>query len=540
MAERVLPSRLRRSNPTVELPPIVLTFAGGLNTRRSVTRINPDEAVAGANFDLDEQYESLRGRKPFDLVATATNAGDIRGYAQLKQQDGTVSTLIQAGDTMYEWDHGTTFTSRGTVDASSKMRGKRTHNFTLDEFVIITDLAELTVVKKWDGTTFGNLAHNLGGDFFARYCLVQHERAFFGNVKSGTATPHILVGSQRGDSEVLSVSDRPAGTLGIDSPFFIPMPNLKPINGMDEAFGTLVLSTDNGKLHQLVGNSAFDFVIRDFYEGSALSGAESMVNIGNDLALGLPGRIESLKGTQTFGDVNTDDLTNPVAPSVEGATSWTLNYNRTARRLYCFPDHRASCFVLYKPLLDARSPLSPWSEWTTGHSINFQPTTVFTLLHPSTLKEITYMGDSSGNIYQLEGVGSGDGGTTSLVVSRTTGLIQGFPDGSVFDVEGWINYRRNEAATVTLTFIFQGEAAFDKSLVINLPAAENQAVYNGTGTRVGYYNASAYYGAVFSDRISRQNFGPPGLNAYVQLKVEVESQAAVDIQNIGLSISTAK
>jgi hypothetical protein len=519
--------------------PIIITFGGGLNTRKRTTDIDINECVAGANFDLQDQYLALKGRKPFDLVATATNAESIRGFAQLTKQDGSISTLIQAGDTMYEWDHDASFTDRGAVSANSRMRGPKEHNFTLDEFVIITDLDEQTPVKKWDGTTFSTLAHNLGGDFFARYCRVHLERATYGNVKSGTATPHLIVGSKRGDSENLSVSDRPAGTLGLDDPFFIPTPDLRPVNGLEQGFGTFIISTQRGKLYALVGESSFDFKIEDFYDGSSVSGDEAMTNIGNDIALGLPARIETLSGTIKFGDVQADDLTNPVAKSVENVTEWTLAYNKKTRRLYCFPDNQSACWVLYKPLIDTNTPLSPWSRWTTGHTMDFQPTTVMPLVHPSTKEDLVYLGDGSGNIYLLEGTGSGDGGTTAVNVSRTTGLIRGIPEGSVFDVEGWITYRRNEAATVTLTLEYSGEAVFDKSIVINIPASTNQVVYNGSGVRAGYYNGSAHYGTLFSDRISRQKWTGSGLEDHFQLRIDVESQAETDIQEIGFTINTA-
>jgi hypothetical protein len=527
--------------PDQEVGPIVLTFGGGLNTRRRSADIDINECVEGVNFDLDQQFLSLQKRKAFDLVATAPNGGEILGYAQLIKRDGTISTLIQAGNTVYTWDHASAFTSVGTVSASAKLRGPREHNFTLDEYVIITDIARQEVVKKWDGTTFSSLAHNLGVSFYAKYCRVHRERAFFANVKAAsTELPHMVVGSQLSDAEVLSTADRPASTLSLADPFYLLTPDLRPINGLEDAFGTFIVSSKRGQLYQIVGSSAFDYEIKDFYPGSSVSGDEAMVNIGNDIALGLPARIESLSGTINYGDVQSDDLTLPISPSVSGVTSWTLAYDRKQRRLYCFPDNQSACWVLFKPLLDSQKQWSPWAKWTTGHSSDFSPSTVMSMIDKTTNEDTVYFGDSLGRIFQFEGSSARDGGTDTVTVSRTTGLIRGFPEGDVFDVDGWVLYRKNVAATVTLTFQFAGEGAFDKSLVITLPASDNLAVYNGTGSGSAYYGGTSYYGSTFSDRLARQRFGPPGLNANLQVKVDVESEGDIDVQEVGFTFRTAK
>jgi len=204
----------------------VITFGGGINARRRTADVDPNECVSGSvNFDLDPQYRALSRRNAFDLVATAPNAGAINGFAQLISPDNSVSTLVQAGTTVYEWDGDQVFTSVGTVTSGAKLRGPREHNFTLSDFVIITDLAGLETVKKWDGTTFADLAHNLGGNFFAKYCRVYNERAIYANVTAGTATPHVILGSAIGDSEDLSAGDRPASALGFDAAWFLPMPS---------------------------------------------------------------------------------------------------------------------------------------------------------------------------------------------------------------------------------------------------------------------------------------------------------------------------
>lgn len=534
-----------------EVKPIQITFGGGINSRRRPLDIDINECTEGSNFDLDNEQLAFKKRAAFDLVATAPNAGDIRGFAQNIKRDGSVTTLIQSGAVVYSWDHATTFATVGVVAATAQLRGPREQNDTLNQRVIITDINQADTVKNWDGATFSDFTHNLTAtNFYARYMRVVKERAWFGNVKSGTDLPHVIVGSKLSDPATLSISDRPASTLVESDPFYLITPDLRPINGFEAAFGTFLISTKRGVLHQIIGDSSFNYEIKEFYTGSAVSGNEAIVNIGNDIALGLPGRIESLSGTLNFGDVETDDLSLPLAPDIATITDWLLAYDRKLRLVYCFPSGRAALYVLYKNLIDAansgaQGKISPWSKWTTGNQINFQPSTVMPMIHPTTKEDLVYMGDSSGHIYLLNGSGGLDGGTDSITATRTTGLIRGIPEGDLFDLDGYILYRKQFAATVTLTFLFAGEGIFDKPITIQLPAGDTTDVYGGSGSNAKYYagtavDGSAYYGRQFSGRIHRQRFAPPGLNAYFQLQVDVTAQGTVDIQEIGIKFRTGK
>jgi hypothetical protein len=527
--------------------PIVITFGGGLSTRKRPADIDLNECVEGQNFDLDPQVLAMQKRAAFDLVDTAPNVGEIRGYAQNIRQDGSITTLIQAGGNVYLWDHAGTFTLVGTTPSSSKLRGPREHNFTLDQYTIITDLNQQDVVKTWDGFTYQTLPHNLTGTFQARYCRVDNERAFYANIKNASSDiPHMLLVSERGDAAVLTVNDRPASTNAMTDPVFMFSPNLKPINGLTEAFGLGVISTKRGRLYEFVGSSAFDFDIVPLYDGSSVSGDEAIVNIGNDVALGMPSRIESLKATEKFGDIASDDLSLPIANLIQNTASWSLAYDRKRKILYCFPDNQSAVYVYNKRIVDSQTfgkdtsqPLSPWAKWTTGLTVNLQPTCVMPLIHPSTFEEVVYFGDANGQIYQFYGTGGTDGGTETFSASRTTKLFRGIPDGKVFEVEGWISYRKQFAATVTLTFLFAGDNVFDKTLTITLPAGDGIAVYNGIGNNAAYYNAGAFYGRSFSERLTRQKFGPPGLEGWFQVKIDVTSEGDVDIQEVGIRFKTA-
>lgn len=281
-----------------------IVFGGGLNTRGNAEAIDPREAADGQNFDLDVDKDDFSPREGFALAATAPGSGSIDGFAQLRKSNGAISTLIQRGTNVYEWDGASAFTLRGTVASGTKLRGHLEANFVEGDYAIIPDLALQDVVKKWDGTSFGNLpTSGIGGAFKARYCRIVGERAIYANVATATETAHLVVGSARSAPGTLTITNRPASSLSDADPFYIPVPDLKPINGMEEGFRTLLFSTDRGKLWALQGSSAKDYSIESLNSDASASGREAMVSIGNDIAFGRDGAIDSVVGVQEFGDV---------------------------------------------------------------------------------------------------------------------------------------------------------------------------------------------------------------------------------------------
>ena len=383
--------------------PIVLTFGGGINARKRSADIDIEECTEGENFDLDFQSSVLAPRKGLVNRATAPNGEPVRGIAQLITNTGTISTIIQAGGTVFSWDGTTTgFTEVGTVSPDARLRGPIDSNFTLDNFIIITDLAKIENVKKWNGTTFQDLEHNLGVDFKAKYVTVQTERAIFANVKTGTVdTPHVILASQQGNSEILTSTDRPAEAASAETEWFLPTPDLRPINGIVFFAKTLLFSTERGRLYALEGLIAgadadgLPFTsIEDFHAGSAVSGEEAMVNIGNDVAMGLPGRIETLRGIIEFGDVETNDASWWIAPLIDGTfgetvSTWKLVYDPAGQRVFCFPNNENTAWVLHKHLLfgpnraTGGKNISPWSKWTTAAVDGFNITAIGAFFDPT-------------------------------------------------------------------------------------------------------------------------------------------------------------
>lgn len=519
----------------------VIKFGGGLHSKASPDEINPREAADGFNFLIDLENKNLRNRPPFDLIGRTPNGLQIRGGASLLKSDGTVSTLFQSGGVVYKWDGLTTFSSVGTCNAGSQLRGHwRSHNWTLDDKVIITDLALLDTVKEWNGTTYKStvFTNEVGsgfGAFSARYVNVDNERAVFSNVKdAGSPTPQMIVGSTRSQFEAITVNNRPSASLSDSDPFFLLSPDLKPINGMVTSFGTTMISTEKGQIFNLTGSSAKDFSFNPFYPGSYASGAESMTDIGNDIIYGRQGRLESVRDTNTFGNARAADISSGIADIIENYRGWTTAFNSRLRHVYLFPTGVSECWVMDTAIRDS-GQISPWMRWKTLNSMGFIPTFVMSMLDPVDTLEYVFMGDALGNIYRMEGTGtSGDAGNANIELQYLTKLYAGKLDEQSYDLDGYIKYSKDQPATVTLTFQYQGKEIFNKSVVVNLPSVSSSSYYNDNV----WYNGNFFYGSI-AGKLSRQAFYPPGSANDFQLLVQVTGTTDIEINEIGIRLRAA-
>ena len=524
----------------------VLRFGAGVNTTKSEVEIDPTECANGENFALDVDNAIWKRRKPFDLVATATNAEEIRGFAQLIKQDGSLSTLIQAGGTVYEWDGGTTFTSKGTVNSSARLRGHKRQNFTLDEKVLITDLNEAEPVLTWDGTTLATLGHDLGGDFFARYCFVEDESAWFANVKSGSSTPHLILRSKRSDITDLSTADRPTSGKAADDPFFLLSPDLKPINGIVSAFGQLNFSTSRGRIYKITGSTAADYALAELFPDSGAVGDEAIAFSGNDILYGRQGKIESLFSTQTLGDVATDDRTRQIANLIEEVDDWVVVYNARLQKVYCFAPDQSIVYVFHKPFIDERiraiaqqapvPELSPWSIWKTDHASGLQPTAAWSMLRPTDKLEQVYFGGSAGQIYMLEGSGGQDGGSENVKSERLSKLFDAPGFGKATEISGYVRYRSLFSATLTLRFEFGGSNLFNETKTIALAANTNFPVFGGSF----YFGGSVYFGSAFAGRLTRTPWSVAGQSEQFQVRVTIDGATDFELQEIGFEFIAVK
>ena len=542
---------------STRLPPkdfdVKIKFGGGLHTRAPEDEIAEREATDGYNFLLDAENSDLRPRPAYDLLDTAPNAGSINGGGSYRQANGTVVAWIQAGDTVYEYDSNGIVASPtlDTVNSAAKLRGPwRNHTWDLDDKMLISDLALLEPVKEWDGTTWGDVSFRsnpstaFGSSFYAKYITISDERVFYSNVKDGaSALPQMIVGSERSDYEEISVDNRPSSSLGEADPFFLLTPDLRAINGFVEAFGTRVISTEKGRIFELAGDSAKDFSMREFFPGSAAAGNESLAYIGTDIMYGRQGRIESLRDTDTFGDTASDDISRDIKDQIENYTNWTTVYNSRLNRVYLFPDGGSEVWVYDTALrgtteAEGGRPISPWMKWTTTHALAFQPTWVGSMLDPADGLEYVFMGDSSGNLYRLEGTaGQGDANT---VTNQTVFLSKLFSlplDMKAHNVDGYIKYRTSGSAyEVAIRMEYSGEQIADEPIVVSIPATTAWAYYGGGE----YYGNSAYYGTAYIGRLTRQKIELPGGDSNeFQVRVTVTSNVNFDINEIGLKFRAA-
>ncbi len=520
---------------------VVLKFGGGIHSRASPDEIDLRECAEGQNFTLDLQNREMRPRKGFDLVGTAPNAAQINGFISLRKADGTVKLAVQAGTAVYDIDSAYDFgSSIATVNTNARMRGRIEANWELGDKVLITDMALAQDVYEWDGTTMQavTFTKNDGSTawtnaFRAKYCIVDDERAIFANIYDNASSfPHLIVGSDRSDYTIISNDNRPSSSLGEGDAFFLIQPDLRPINGIVKSWNKIVTSSRGGSLYRLNGSSSKDFAFVSTFPRSGAEGDEALVYAGNDVIYGRQGRIESATATEQFGDVDTNDLSEDINDQIETYDGWTMVYNQRLQRVYCFPDNQNEIWVFHKPVLG--TGLSPWSKFVTSHTTTFQPTAVMNALDPNDGLEYTYFGDSSGNVYKLEGTGADQ--TTDIVVSRTSGLFKVPADLQAFNVQGWILYRGlSTDVTVTLEFQYAGENVFNETITEVLSGTDAGWYWGGSN----YWSSDDYWGTSFNGRLIRKKFGVPGQSNELQLKVTVQGSASFQINEIGLNFSAA-
>jgi hypothetical protein len=476
------------------------------------------------NFELSDSNFAFKPRAPFDSVAVSTNASDIRGFLQLVTRTGTQTTLVQSGDTVYEWNGSATFTSRGTVNASSKLRDTY---WPLGEYLVITDLMKLTSVKKWNGTTLSTLTTGLAGTLFAKYGVVHKNRVWLFNITEGSSSfPHLVLGSAFEDPENYNSSIRVGDssfTTGNEA-FFMVVPDLRAINGVAVFHDQLIISTEEGRLFKLTGSDSTNFDWAEFYAGSAAIGDESIANIGNDVVyMRAGGNVESLVATDQFGDVATDDLSKWIPASVEGLEGAIVVYDQTNQKVHFFVSGKV--LVLFKDMLPTGK--SPWSVYKTTHGNGFNTSAAKYMRRPGTEEFTVYFGGSAGQIYDLNGEGIGDGGDTAITTKRKTRFI----DSQLAKIDfrrhvipGRVQYRRLNEVNLDLTFDW-GEEFNETTCTIGLkgPPTGDTGIYFGG---VIYFSESIYFnqGFEFAGKVATKGFSPTGKGPGFFLTASVASE----------------
>ena len=494
-------------------------FGAGINENPT---LDLSEAAAGSqNFKLAKDNYKYLPRDPFDLKGTATNGAEVRGLMQLVKRDDTSTTLVQAAGVVYKWDGASTFSSSGTVTATAQLRDTQ---WSLDDYIVITDLAKAQPVSKWDGTTFSTLSTGLGSTLYAKYGIVHNSRMWLFNVKTSSDTPHLMVASAFENPISYDTTNRATSSTfssGLEA-FYMLTPDLRPINGVGKTLaGDLILSTVEGAIFKLTGSSSLDYKWQEFYPGSNAVGTESLVSIGNDIVyMRKGGNIESLLATQNYGDVSADDLSRWIPLTVADMTGSLSVYDQRNQRVLFFTGNKV--IVLFKDILyggastgetGAKAKLSPWSIYKTDHSSGFATSAAKYMRIPGTTNTSVYFGGPTGQIFDFNGSGqSGDAGSASILVVRKTRFIEN-KDGINFQrrvFRGTTRYRRINEISFNVT-VSWGDEYTDSVSTFTLkgpPAGEEGAFYGGTV----YYGGTTYYmeGFEFANKISHQNFSNVG------------------------------
>jgi hypothetical protein len=508
-----------------------LRFGGGIN-QLDDELVNDDECIEGENFLLDADSRQFRPRPSFDLKGTAPNGAEIQGIMQLIKRDDSTTTLIQAGTLVYSWDGTNSFTTVGTVSSSSLLRDSY---WSLDDISIITDLSLATVVKQWNGTSFATMTHAISGvtNLYAKYSVVWQNRVWLFNIKTdSTDLPHVLLASEFNNYDNYNNSWTPTSTtLTSSAPFFLVIPDNRPINGVAAFFNTLLISTKGGRIFKLTGTDATNYRIDEFYSGSSAEGNELMVNMGNDVAyVRKGGHIERLMATDAqFGDTTADDLSKWIRDETEGISSGIAVYDQTRQRVCFFLD--AKILVMDKYILDAVSDLSPWMKWTTRMTSNLEVAAAKYLRKPGTTDYSVYFGGPSGQIYDMNGTGAGDAGSTEITTYRKTHLISAF--NTIDDnVSGRIHYRRKGVVNLDIEFEWSDEYSDTLCRVpLKGPITSSGADFFGGDI---YWGEDNYWneGGVSEERASSAGFSAVGKGPSFFLTTRVTSTVSFLVNKI--------
>ncbi len=501
-----------------------IRFGGGLNENDALY-VDAEECTTGQNFILDASARTFRPRPPQDLVGTAPNAGTIYGIHQLIKRDGTTTTIAIAGSTAYKVQ-SPAWSSVATV-ATSPGRFKDTH-WSLDDFIVITDINKANVVKKWTGSSFANLTHGISGvtNLYAKYSAVYGGRVWLANVKTdSTDYPHMILVSEYEEPEGYSTttSSNRAGysELTGNEGFWLLSPDLRPINGLVAFYDTLICSTVDGKLFRVTGNDATDYALVEFYPGSAATGWDSIVNIGNDVAYLKRDGIDLISSTDQYGDTRADDLSRWIPTSGRGLSDSIAIYDQAQQRVYWFVTNQV--LVLDKEYMEeTQAKLSPWSIWKTKMSNAFNTNAARYLKTPGTTDYTVWWGDSAGNVYDMNGVGaSGDNGDTNILTKRRTRLVTELNTRDRL-FRGRVEHKRRGVCTLQMSWTW-AETFYQSNCAVPLKAP---TVVGGTAFYGGayYYSGSVYYRQdYYQDQfVTTAGFTPTGKSygALVELSID--------------------
>lgn len=137
---------------------LVIGFGAGINERDDFS-IDLQECSTGQNFVLDPVGTLLTRRPVQDLVATAPNSGTISGLLQLIKRDDSQTQLVVSDEKIYKWNGASVFsdvTPPLFTDGATNPRIRESY-WSLDDYLVLTDIDLINTVYKWDGSTVARL-----------------------------------------------------------------------------------------------------------------------------------------------------------------------------------------------------------------------------------------------------------------------------------------------------------------------------------------------------------------------------------------------
>jgi hypothetical protein len=533
------------------VPRLALVFPYGLN--ENVT-VHPGECTSGYNFDLQAFRTSLNPRKPFDRKGTATNEAKITSFLQLVKRDNSETTLVVAGTTVYSWDGGGTFTSKATgLNADALLRDTY---WSLDDYIIITDLNLNNVVKKWDGTTFSDMTHTgIVGNLYAKFAVVHLNRVWLFNIKVGsTEFPDMILACKFDDPTNWDSSTRGGPTTvgggsfatGLEA-FYLKVPDLKPINGVTLFQDRVVFSTQQGRIWQITGASAADFQVTDFFDTAPAIGTNALQSIGNDVLFPRQGNaLTLLYATQAFGNALQSNAGHWIPTTLATVTQFNeIVYDVTNQRALLFVNGRV--LVLYKDILaQDRNALqagpSPWGIYTTLDSESFNTVAAKYMLRPGTTTYSVFFGDVNGRIFDLYGTNTdGDASDADAPVqtirrSRHIGseVINPWPFIEE-NITGHVRYRRMVETSLTVSLEWDDEYNTTQNVVtLKGPPANDTAPYFGGNI---YFGGSFYFNQGFSaaNMSSSMNLSPGGKGPGFHITLSASSAQPWQVDSVELN-----
>ena len=142
-------------------------------------------------------------------------------------------------------------------------------------------------------------------------------------------------------------------------------------------------------MFNLLGSSARDFFLNPLYAGSGASGNRAVTFAGNDILYYSQGAVQTIAGSEAFGDVEVDDFSRPIkaqmsepfrgnASGDEAAPEATLSYSTAANTLFVHRLGETYLWAFDKSLQDQKakdvsllregSKLSAWTKVSSAFS----------------------------------------------------------------------------------------------------------------------------------------------------------------------------